>query len=126
MFISCSHLAVSALPARLLERNYYGQASLLLQNSRRLQLEFVRAGCEDIPELTPVCFVKTSVFQPDQSWPRTCVVWTKLAREEEGEEGTLGTILSYLHHSGKCLLMQVRIFASHFLYYSYIGLPGSF
>ena len=124
MFISCSHLAVSALPARLLERNYYGQASLLLQNSRRLQLEFVRAGSEDIPELTPVCFVKTSVFQPDQSWPRTCVVWTKLAGEEE--EGTLGTILSYLHHSGKCLLMQVRIFASHFLFLIIvIVLPGS-
>ena len=106
--ISCSHLAVSALPARILERNYYGEVSLLLQNCRRLQLEFVRAGCEDIPELTPLCFVKTSVFQPDQGWARTCVVWSKVARE--GEEETLGTILSFLQHSGKCLFLQVRIF----------------
>ena len=97
LLISSSHLSVSALPARILKRNY-GELNILLHNSRRLRLEFVRAGCDDIPELSPVCFVKTSVFQPDQGWPRTCLVWT------------LGTILSYLHHSGKCLLLQVRIF----------------
>ena len=108
--ISSSHLTVSALPARILERNYYGEVKVLLQNYRNLQLEFVRAGsgCDNIPELSPVCFVKTSGFTPDQAWPRTCVVWTKLTRGEEGE-GTLGTILAYLHHSGKCLLLQVRI-----------------
>ena len=110
LLISSSHLSVSALPARILERNYYGELNIHLHNSRRLRLEFVRAGCDDIPELSPVCFVKTSVFQPDQGWPRTCLVWTKLSREEEEEEGTLGSILSYLHHSGKCLLLQVRIF----------------
>ena len=97
MSISSSHLITTALPARILERNYYGEVKVHLHPSRDLQLEFVRAGCDNIPELTPVCLVKTSVFQPDQGWPRTCLVWT------------LGTILSYLHHSGKCLL-QVRIF----------------
>ena len=113
MSISSSHLTTTALPARILEKNYYGEVKVLLHPSRDLQLEFVRAGCDNIPELTPVCLVKTSVFQPDQVWPRSCVVWTKLARgkEEEGE-ATLGTILAFLHHSGKCLLLQVRIFFS--------------
>ena len=110
MSISSSHLTTTALPARILERNYYGEVKVHLHPSRDLQLEFVRAGCDNIPELTPVCLVKTSVFQPDQVWPRTCVVWTKLARGEG--EATLGTILAYLHHSGKCLLLQVRIFLS--------------
>lgn len=97
MTLSSSHLTVSALPARILERNYYGQN--VHHHHQSLQLEFVRAGgCDDTPELTLVSFVRTSVFQLDQAWPRTCVVWTKLARGEE-EEGTLGTILPGLPSS---------------------------
>ena len=86
MTLSSSHLTVSALPARILERNYYGQN--VHHHHQSLQLEFVRAGgCDDTPELTLVSFVRTSVFQLDQAWPRTCVVWTKLARGEEEEGG---------------------------------------
>ena len=127
ILICFSHLAVSALPARILEKNYYGELNILLQNYGNLQLEFVRRpGCDVIPELTPVCFVSTSVFEPDQAWPRSCVVWTKLTRGKEEGEGGLAAILSYLQHSEKCLLLQVRTISSlSSFYYTLLLFSGS-
>ena len=96
-----SHLATSGLPARVLERNFYTETSICLNNNTRLRLE-MRAGASSPPELTPVCFVKTSTFQPDQLWARTSLAWSKLPDDLQ-----LATLLSVLRHSGRCLLLEV-------------------
>ena len=96
-----SHLATSALPARMLERNFYSEASIALSNSSTLQLE-LRAGVPPIPQLRPLGFVKTAVFQPDQVWLRSSIVWSKHA-----EDARLAALLSFLKLSGRCLLLQV-------------------
>ena len=96
-----SHLATSALPARMLERNFYTEASIALGNNCAIQLE-LRAVGPAIPQLRPLCFVKTGVFQPDQAWLRSSVVWSKHA-----EDAQLAALLSFLKLSGRCLLLQV-------------------
>ena len=102
-----SHLATSTLPARVLERNYYSHTSISLNNNTNIQLE-LRAGPVTIPELTPVCFVKTSVFQPDQVWQRTNVVWSKLETDDQ-----LNALLSFLQLSAKCLVLEVGNIETH-------------
>ena len=99
-----SHLTESSLPAKLLDRNYYGHGDISLGPDKpSLQLEYVASTGLALSGLVTMGVAGVGMFSDVTTWARARVasVWSR-----DHHNTSLVTLLTFLDQSSQCLVME--------------------
>ena len=97
------HLSESSLPVKMLARNYYGQGEMTLDNNVVIKVEFISndQSRQLSSGLRGLGVTSVKMFTSVQRWLQSVSVWS-----QDHDDHGLVSLLTYLHHSQQCLVLE--------------------
>ena len=97
------HLSESSMPIKMLERNYYGQGELTLDNNVVIKVEYVSniQSRQLSSGLTGLGVTGVKMFGSVHRWQQCLCVWS-----QDHHDHSLVSLLTYLQHCQQCLVLE--------------------